>query len=138
VKRRLLNILKDDEMMPIEPVSVLLVDDDPHTGAIFELLMQHYQYPFSIVQNAEAALAYLEAHSPDVILIDLFLPGIDGFQTLNQIRSVIKPSTCRIFATTDYYTNDTKREIMQHGFDGYIPKPFVPDSFIAYLGGTRE
>lgn len=115
---------------------VLLVDDDPHTCAIFELLMQHYQRPFFIVDNAEAAVEYLRQHTPDVIVVDLFLPGADGYQTLDQIRGIINPERCRILATTAYYTKDTRRQVLERGFDGYIPKPFVPDSFLDYLEGV--
>lgn len=122
--------------MAKQPASVLLVDDDPHTCAIFELLMQHYQLPFFIVDNGQAAVDYLRQQSPDVIVVDLFLPGADGFQTLDQICAIVDRQRCRILATTAYYTKDTRRQVIERGFDGYIPKPFVPDSFIAYLEGA--
>ena len=122
--------------MEKQPASVLLVDDDPHTCAIFELLMQHYQRPFFVVDNAQAAVEYLWHHSPDVIVVDLFLPGADGYQTLDQIRAIIDSGRCRILATTAYYTKDTRRQVLERGFDGYIPKPFVPDSFLDYLEGV--
>lgn len=118
--------------------SVLLVDDDPHTRAIFELLMEYYEMPFSVAHDSAEAIDHLRRHSPDVIVIDLFLPGTDGFQVLKTIRPLPEASQCRILATTAYYTNDTWREVLARGFDGYLPKPFVPDSFIAYLCGTVD
>ena len=112
---------------------VLLIDDDPHTIAIFELLMENFQIPFFTLQDPGSALDYLRQHEPSVIVIDLFLPTFDGFQTLGKISEVVDRSACRILATTAYYTKDTRREVMERGFDGYIPKPFVPDSFLDYL-----
>jgi DNA-binding response OmpR family regulator len=116
----------------------LLVDDDPHIGAIFELLMRHYCLPFSVARDTEAALDYLRGQSPDIIVVDLFLPGSDGYRALGEISTVVDRSRCRILATTAYYTKDTRDEVLRRGFDGYIPKPFVPDSFLAYLRGTTE
>lgn len=112
---------------------VLLIDDDPHTVAIFELLMQNFRIPFSTMQDPASTLDYLRRHTPGVIVIDLFLPTCDGFQMLTQICEVVNRSTCRILATTAYYTKDTRREVIERGFDGYVPKPFVPDSFLDYL-----
>jgi DNA-binding response OmpR family regulator len=120
-----------------EPVNVLLIDDDPHTGAIFELLMEHFHMQACVVHNTASALEYLSENSPDIIVIDLFLPGTDGFQTLLEVRKRMV-ADCRILATTAYYTKDTEREVVRYGFDGYIPKPFVPDSFVAYLYGKVE
>lgn len=117
---------------------VLLVDDDPHTRAIFELLMEHHELPFMVASDSVAALDCLKENSPDIVVIDLFLPGLDGFQTLKQISSIVSRAHCRFLATTAYYTKDTQREVVERGFDGYIPKPFVPNNFIGYLYGTVE
>ena len=116
-------------------MSVLLVDDDPHTGAIFEMLMEHHRIPFSIVHDSVEALDYLRGHSPNIIVVDLFLPDLDGFQTLDRICAIVDRSSCRILATTAYYTKDTENQVLGRGFDGYVPKPFVPESFLAYLAG---
>lgn len=105
-------------------LSVLLVDDDPHSQAVFELLMQHFNLPFNIVGDAETALLYLQVNHPDVVLMDIFLPGIDGYQALDRIRRAALAPNSRIIATTAYYTQDTQQEVIARGFDGYIAKPF--------------
>ena len=113
--------------------TVLLVDDDPHTCSIFEMLMDHYQIQYWVAPNCTSALNLLNEHAVDTIIIDLFLPGSDGFQTLSKVSKLIDRARCRILATTAYYTKDTETEVMNRGFDGYIPKPFVPDSFLGFL-----
>lgn len=114
-------------------MQVLLVDDDPHACNVFQLVMDHYNLPLTIVHDAETALDYLHEHTPDIAVFDLFLPGIDGFQALKQIRSKNLVPSCRIIATTAYHTHDTVQEIQARGFDGYIAKPVNAQELIAYL-----
>jgi CheY-like chemotaxis protein len=115
-----------------DPITVLLVDDDLDAQNVFELVMQHHNVPFGIVGDAETALEYLRTHTPDVVLMDIFLPGLDGYQALDRIRRSAIASNSRIIATTAYYTNDTKQEVLKRGFDGYIPKPF-DERLVDYL-----
>jgi CheY-like chemotaxis protein len=110
--------------MSSTPLSVLLVDDDPHSQAVFELVMQHYNLPFAVVDDAESALDFLQSNTPDVVLMDIFLPGLDGYQALDRIRHMARVADCRVIATTAYYTNDTEQEVLRRGFDGYVSKPF--------------
>ena len=119
--------------MSADSFSVLLVDDDPHVREIFELVMTHHRMPFTVQSDGEAALNYLRTNSPDIVIMDIFLPGIDGFQALKSIRKEAQSPECRVIATTAYYTNDTQQEVLQRGFDGYIPKPFGPETLMNYL-----
>lgn len=114
-------------------IQVLLVDDDPHACNLFQLVMDHHRHPLTVVHDAESAIEYLHQHQPDIVVFDLFLPGIDGYQALKRIRSKGLAQTCRIIATTAYHTQDTVYEVQARGFDGYIPKPFKPNELISYL-----
>ncbi|MBA3868864.1 MAG: response regulator [Anaerolineae bacterium] len=107
-----------------QPLSVLLVDDDLDAQSVFELVMQHYNVPFNIVGDAETALDFLKTNTPDIVVMDIFLPGMDGYQALDRIRRTTTASGSRVIATTAYYTNDTQQEVIRRGFDGYVPKPF--------------
>ena len=104
--------------------SVLLVDDDPDAQGIFELVMRHHNLPFTILGDAESALDYLANNQPDVVVMDIFLPGLDGYQALDRIRRASLAPDARFIATTAYYTRDTQHEVLRRGFDGYLPKPF--------------
>ncbi|MBX3061562.1 MAG: response regulator [Anaerolineae bacterium] len=119
--------------MTSQDMSVLLVDDDPHACAIFELVMNHYQLPIRVVDNAESAITYLQSNTPDIVVMDIFLPGLDGYQALKQIRKTAADPNCPVVATTAYYTNDTQQEIMNRGFDGYLPKPFDSSQLVSFL-----
>lgn len=119
--------------MTPDPFSVLLVDDDPYVCDICQLIFQHHGLPLATVNNASAALDYLAANAADLIILDLFLPDIDGYRVLDAIRQLPEGAAYKVVATTAYYTNDTGQEIIERGFDGYLPKPFQADSFISYL-----
>ena len=119
--------------MTPESLSVLLVDDDQHTCNVFQMVMDHYKIPLTVAQDAETALTYLSQNTPDVIIMDIFLPGIDGYQALYQIRKHALAPTSTVIATTAYYTADTQKDVLAWGFSGYLPKPLNPMTLIPYL-----
>jgi CheY-like chemotaxis protein len=96
-------------------------------------VMNHYELPLKVVNDTQSALTYLETNQPNVIVIDIMLPGTDGYQTLRQIRNNTNIPNCRFIATTAYYTSDTSQDVIRRGFDGYIPKPFDSSQIVAYL-----
>jgi CheY-like chemotaxis protein len=113
--------------------SVLLVDDDPDTHNLFQLVMDYFNHKLVIVRDAEAAINYLEGNKPDVIVMDIFLPGIDGFQALHHIQKNALAPDCSVIATTAYYTSDTPNDVLTRGFSGYLPKPLNPSTLVPYL-----
>jgi CheY-like chemotaxis protein len=119
--------------MSAEPFSVLLVDDDETTTHLFEMVLEHHQLPLTVMPDAEAALNYLRSNTPDVIVLDIFLPGMDGYQTLATIRKQGLAEGALCIATTSYYTTDTKQEVLVRGFNGYLPKPLDTDRLVPYL-----
>ena len=113
--------------------SVLLVDDDPHTCNIFQMVMEHFNLDFTIVNDADAAFLALKTSIPDVIVLDIFLPGTDGYQIFNRIRQQSLAPDSAIVATTAYYTPDTQSDVMARGFQGYLPKPLDSASLVPSL-----
>ena len=111
---------------------VMLVDDDEDTQKIFRVVMQHYQLPLEIFTDAESALERLkEKPDPDVMVIDIVLPGIDGYQMLGRSR-VLAPD-CQMVATTAYHSQTTANEVVNYGFNGYLPKPLQPATLVEDL-----
>jgi CheY-like chemotaxis protein len=113
--------------------SVLLIDDDDTTADLFDLVMGFNNIAFTRVTSAELAFDYLQKQKPDVIVIDIFMPGLDGYQTLNKIRGNHLADGIRCIATTSYHTADTPAALANYGFDGYLPKPLETNSLVAYL-----
>lgn len=115
------------------PINVILVDDDPHTRNLFEMVMEHHNSNVTVYKDAESALVALVGSSPDIVVIDLFLPGLDGYQMYDQIRKKSLVPNSRLVATTAYHTNNTEHEVSARGFDGFIPKPISANDLFTYL-----
>lgn len=113
--------------------SVLLVEDDPHTCNIFKMVMDHHALNLTIVGDAEMAFQHLQTHTPDVIVLDIFLPGTDGYQIFNRIRQQSLAPNAAIIATTAYYTEETQSDVLARGFQGYLPKPLDSSSLVTSL-----
>jgi CheY-like chemotaxis protein len=118
-------------------MSVMLIDDDPHTRNLFEMVLEHHNVKLTSYKDAESALLDLPNHSPDVVVIDLFLPGLDGYQAFDRIRSKSLAPNSRFVATTAYYNHDTEQEIAKRGFDGYLAKPISAENLVSYLQSVR-
>lgn len=115
------------------PFSVLLLDDDFHTRELFELVFAHHELELISVTTTGAALAHLRKHTPDVVVIDLVMPEIDGFTALAEMRKVAANPATPFVATTAYYSSDTAEKVYAHGFHGYLPKPFSVEELVPKL-----
>ena len=121
-----------------KPLSVLLIDDDPETRNIVQIVLNHHHLQLNMVEDAESAFVYLADHHPDVIILDIFLPGTDGYQVFTQIRRHDLAPSSRIIATTSYYTDETPSEVIERGFNGYLPKPINTTTLVPYIEGIMR
>lgn len=114
-----------------KPISVLYVDDNPSWRRVFEATMAYYEWDFTIMEDAASALRYLEHKVPDIVVIDLVMPGMSGYQAFEKIRQM--KLDCSVVATTAHYSTETADEIRKMGFDGYLEKPFSVSTVVDYL-----
>ncbi len=120
----------------VEPQSqtILPIDDDEAVQDMFKIVAAHFKHSFFGVKDEESALNVLEKYKPDVIVIDLYLSGTDGYQILAQIRRSDFDPGCPIVATTAYDSLDTLKRVLLAGFDAYLPKPFGVMELMPFLG----
>jgi CheY-like chemotaxis protein len=114
-------------------LTVLLVDDDHNIQSLFQMVLDHHRIDLIGTPDPAFALEYLADHTPDIIVIDIFLPTSDGYKMLQAIRNFVHLQHCPVVATTAYYTTDTVTDIEQSGFDGCLLKPLDPQQLVAYL-----
>ncbi|HEX4354961.1 MAG TPA: response regulator [Polyangiales bacterium] len=103
--------------------SVLIVDDNPANLKLAAYLLSSKGYAVDTAVDAETALASLKTRKPDLIMLDLHMPGMDGLALTRSLRS--DPNTCdiRILAVTaDAMRGDDLRALAA-GCDGYVAKP---------------
>lgn len=67
--------------------SVLIVDDDLGTGRLLALLIRHIGHDAAFVESGDKALEYLATHRPDLVILDVMMPGIDGLEVLRRMRA---------------------------------------------------
>lgn len=113
---------------------VLVVDDEPDIRRVIALSLAHFA-GWEVVQAASGpeALALAVAERPDVVLLDVTMPGMDGRQTLAALRA--DPSTATIpvvFATARVRPNDVE-EWIALGARGHLTKPFDPTTIAAEI-----
>jgi two-component system cell cycle response regulator DivK len=110
--------------------TVLLVDDDVHNQRIFEKVLRHAGFVVHQAASGEEALREARAHLPDLILMDLSIPVIDGWECTRQLKADEATRHIIILALTAHAMRGDPERAMAAGCDGYIPKPVSPKKLV--------
>lgn len=116
--------------MMLQTWHVLVVEDEPDNLELLCALMRHKGIRCVGVKSAEEALEALQAMLPTLILIDLSLPGKNGWELLNILRTSDDYGEIPRIAITAYHTAELAEQAIQAGFDAYFAKPIVANSFV--------
>jgi CheY-like chemotaxis protein len=119
---------------------ILIVEDSPDNMKLFRTLLTLKGHQVTGLTGGEGLLEAIENGSPDLVLMDIQLPGKDGFELLREIRG--SPfGTVRVIALTAHAMAGDRERAMQAGFDGYITKPIdvrsFPDQVQRAVAGER-
>ncbi len=118
---------------------VLLVEDDPANVTLFTTILESEGYAVETVTDGTQAQQRVEAFRPDLILMDINLPGTDGTELLRRLRGNASTARLRILALTAHAMKGDAEKFLAMGFDGYMAKPIGLKSFRAmirqHLGG---
>ena len=114
---------ENDFIQHDSPSEILVVDDDPDSLFTLNEILRSQNYRTRLVKNGLECLEYLEKKIPDLILLDIMMPEMDGFQTIQKIKENKKWSEIPVFAVTAKAMVNDKVVIYKHGFDDYITKP---------------
>lgn len=107
---------------------ILVVDDDNNIAELISLYLMKECYDVSIVNDGEAALAAFRSYEPDIILLDLMLPGIDGYQVCREIRTKSQTPIIMLSAKGEVFDKVLGLEL---GADDYMEKPFDSKELVA-------
>jgi PAS domain S-box-containing protein len=110
----------------------LVVDDDPPTARTLARLLKIWGFEVGVAENGADAIADAGRHPPDVALIDIGLPGIDGHEVARLLRHQI-PHPLLLLAVTGYSHPNDLRQAAEAGFDHYLIKPVDLDQLGIYL-----
>ena len=109
---------------------VLVVDDEPQIARALAINLRARHYQVDIAGTGEAALALAAERPPDVVVLDLGLPGLDGFDVIRGLRGWSKVPILVLSARQD---SSDKVEALDLGADDYVTKPFGMDELLARL-----
>ena len=105
------------------PARVLVVEDNADSAESLEMLLAVLGHEVRIVQDGMAALEAARANMPDIMLIDIGLPGMDGYEIARSIRGEVSLRHLVLVALTGYGRPEDKAEAMAAGFDYHLVKP---------------
>ncbi len=114
---------------------VLIVEDHLPSCEVLAYMLRYYHAQVDIATNAEQALSRLDVNTYTCAIIDLSLPGMNGWSLLQEIKADPKTANLRCVAVTAYHDAKVAREATQAGFLACFPKPLQP-SFIKDLQQT--
>lgn len=113
---------------------ILVVEDNPQNLELVEFLLEDAGFSVRSARAAEAMRRELDRAVPDLVLMDIQLPGIDGLDLVCEIRLRDETSDVPVLALTAHAMRGDRERFLEAGFDGYIAKPIEVASFALEIG----
>ena len=118
------------------PETILVVDDDPDIARFVEVNLRSAGYEVSVAGDGEEALERAMEIRPDLVLLDVMMPRLDGFEVAQRLRKNPQTANTSIIMLTAKALSSDKVTGLQSGADDYIIKPFDPIELLARVKGT--
>ena len=122
----------------VPAAAVLLIEDNCDARQSLRTLLEHEGHAVDEAADGATGLAHAEASEPDIVLIDIGLPNLDGYEVARRIRAR-RGARPILVAITGYGQADDRRRALEAGFDAHLTKPVVPDHLVEILATlTRQ
>jgi len=120
------------------PASVLLVEDNVPNQVLFAEVLRRGGFAVRLAATTAEAEAEIREHRPDLILMDIQLPGIDGIVTMKRIRADERTKHIPTVALTASVMSGDRERFDDAGFDGFIAKPIEVQNFPGQVRGYLD
>jgi two-component system cell cycle response regulator DivK len=110
--------------------TVLLVEDNPHNRKIFSGMLTHAGFVVVEAEDGHQALAAMQKQLPDLILMDLSIPGVDGWEVTRRLKADARTRTVPIIALTAHAMRGDEERARAAGCDHYLAKPISPKKVV--------
>ena len=111
--------------------TVLLVEDNEDNQIIVDAMLSHAGYRVLIATSGDAGVALARSAAPDVVLMDIALPGLDGWEATRRLKGDAATSRIPVVALTAHAMVHDRERALALGFDGYLAKPIEPREVLA-------
>ncbi len=112
---------------------VLIIEDNPANLELMVYLLNHYGYTTLTAMDGKEGLALIEKETPDLIICDIQLPKLNGYQIAEKLNDNPKLADIPIMAVTAYSMVGDRDKILSSGFDDYLSKPIDPENFVKQI-----
>lgn len=124
--------------MSVKNWNVLVIEDEADSMELVQGLLSHYGIQSVGATSGEEALEMLQRSTPTLIILDLALPGVDGWGVLKQVKANRSLSRVPCVAITAFHTPELAEQAIEAGFDAYFAKPIDSTSFVRELQALVE
>lgn len=108
----------------------LVAEDNPVNRELLRELLEAYGYQVVEACDGLQALDLVKESQPDIVLLDIGMPELDGYGVVRRIRDDPHTARLRVLAVTAYAMQGDREKILAAGFDGYLSKPINPRSLV--------
>jgi DNA-binding response OmpR family regulator len=115
---------------------VLVTDDEPITRMLVKLLLEKQHYEVLEAANGRDAVEIATRERPDLMMIDLNMPEMDGYEAISRLRRDMSLATMPILVLTSEEGPGVERRVLQLGADDYIVKPFDPEVLLSRVNAV--
>jgi CheY-like chemotaxis protein len=113
----------------------LIVDDNRDAADSLAMLLRYWHHEVRTAHDGLSGMKAVRSYHPHVVLLDIGLPGLDGYEIARQIRSEFGPAL-RLVAVTGYGQEEDRRRALAAGFDAHLVKPADLDTLERVLAGV--
>ncbi|MDA3936509.1 MAG: response regulator [Actinomycetota bacterium] len=108
---------------------ILIAEDDPQNLYLVKFLLENRGYEVLTAADGHEAVVVARAENPDLVLMDMLLPRVDGYEATRMLKAD-EGFSRPVVALTAYSMKGDREAILEAGCDGYIPKPIDPNTFV--------
>ena len=117
------------------PTTVLIIEDNEQNLYLISFLLKQQGYEVIAAVNGPEGIEKAKLHRPHLILLDIQLPGMDGFEVLDHLRRDPEMDSIPIIAVTSHAMVGDRERILSAGCTSYIEKPIDPETFVEEIRG---
>jgi DNA-binding response OmpR family regulator len=109
---------------------ILVIDDKDDVRSFISMALSAFGFTIQQAHDGDAALRMIDSQKPDLIICDVNMHGMNGYELLSAVRAASETAAVPFIMTTGFTTPDGFRRAMNAGADDYLTKPFSPDDLV--------